>query len=55
LTPHSKGDYYRYLCEIETGEAQVAAGDSARKCYEAGLGIAVKEVRARQPLSLGSV
>jgi len=39
-----KGDYFRYLAEVYSGDLRKSAADSCRESYMAGLELAKKEV-----------
>ncbi|KAL8510865.1 hypothetical protein ACS0TY_017614 [Phlomoides rotata] len=48
-----KGDYYRYLAEIKTGDDRNEAANESLKAYEAATRIAEAELPSTDPIRLG--
>lgn len=48
-----KGDYYRYLCEILSGEEREAESQKAMEAYNAALDISKNELPPTHPTRLG--
>ncbi|XP_004478826.1 14-3-3 protein sigma [Dasypus novemcinctus] len=48
-----KGDYYRYLAEVATGDNKKRIIDSARSAYQEAMDISKKEMPPTHPIRLG--
>ncbi|XP_026156101.1 14-3-3 protein beta/alpha-1-like [Mastacembelus armatus] len=48
-----KGDYYRYLAEVATGEDKEAIIKNSQEAYQQALDISYKEMEATHPIRLG--
>ncbi|CAO2589400.1 14-3-3 protein sigma [Lemmus lemmus] len=48
-----KGDYYRYLAEVATGDDKKRIIDSARSAYQEAMDISKKEMPPTNPIRLG--
>ncbi|XP_034747725.1 14-3-3-like protein [Etheostoma cragini] len=48
-----KGDYYRYLAEVATGEKKEEIISSSRAAYQQALDISTKEMQPTHPIRLG--
>ncbi|XP_032392226.1 14-3-3-like protein [Etheostoma spectabile] len=48
-----KGDYYRYLAEVATGEKKEEIINSSRAAYQQALDISTKEMQPTHPIRLG--
>lgn len=48
-----KGDYYRYLAEIKSGDEKKEVADQSLKAYEAGTATAEAELPPNHPIRLG--
>jgi len=48
-----KGDYYRYLSEVATGEEKKEVVDSSQAAYKDALEIAEKQMAPTHPIRLG--
>lgn len=48
-----KGDYYRYISEVCSGDAYTEAGDNALTAYKAASEKAEKELKTTHPIRLG--
>ena len=48
-----KGDYYRYLAEVATGDARKAVVDDSQKAYQDAFDIAKSSMQPTHPIRLG--
>jgi len=48
-----KGDYYRYLAEVATGDARSAVVDDSQKAYQDAYDIAKSKMQPTHPIRLG--
>jgi len=48
-----KGDYYRYLAEVATGEARTTTVDNSQKAYQEAFDIAKSKMPTTHPIRLG--
>jgi len=48
-----KGDYYRYLAEVATGDARAGVVDDSQKSYQEAFDIAKAEMQPTHPIRLG--
>ncbi|XP_029982469.1 14-3-3 protein beta/alpha-1 [Sphaeramia orbicularis] len=48
-----KGDYYRYLAEVASGEGKEKATDNAQKSYTAAYEVSQKDMEPTHPIRLG--
>ncbi|KAG7235567.1 hypothetical protein INR49_002491 [Caranx melampygus] len=48
-----KGDYYRYLAEVATGEDKEAIINNSQEAYQKALDISYKEMQPTHPIRLG--
>ncbi|KAL1269410.1 hypothetical protein QQF64_031699 [Cirrhinus molitorella] len=48
-----KGDYYRYLSEVASGEAKTTTVESSQKAYQDAFEISKKEMQPTHPIRLG--
>jgi len=48
-----KGDYYRYLAEVATGDARMGVIDDSQKSYQEAFDIARAEMQPTHPIRLG--
>ncbi|XP_013864745.1 14-3-3 protein zeta/delta [Austrofundulus limnaeus] len=48
-----KGDYYRYLAEVATGEDKEAIINNSQDAYQKALDISIKEMQPTHPIRLG--
>ncbi|XP_013799454.2 14-3-3 protein sigma [Apteryx mantelli] len=48
-----KGDYFRYLAEVATGDDRKETIDSAQKAYQEAMDISKKEMQPTNPIRLG--
>ncbi|XP_059087918.1 14-3-3 protein zeta isoform X2 [Tigriopus californicus] len=48
-----KGDYYRYLAEVATGDARTATVDYSQKAYQEAFDIAKSKMQPTHPIRLG--
>merc|ERR1712214_82551 len=48
-----KGDYYRYLAEVATGEARTTTVDNSQKSYQEAFDIAKSKMPTTHPIRLG--
>ncbi|XP_015235985.1 14-3-3 protein beta/alpha-B-like [Cyprinodon tularosa] len=48
-----KGDYYRYLAEVATGEDKETIINNSQEAYQKALDISIKEMPATHPIRLG--
>ena len=50
-----KGDYYRYICEIQTDDEQEESVEKAKECYDKAREISVAELEPYKPTALGLI
>lgn len=48
-----KGDYYRYISEYTSGDANKKAGDNAHEAYKSATEVAEAELKTTHPIRLG--
>ena len=48
-----KGDYYRYLAEVATGDARKEVVDDSQKAYQDAFDIAKSSMQPTHPIRLG--
>ncbi|XP_072224011.1 14-3-3 protein beta/alpha-1-like [Leuresthes tenuis] len=48
-----KGDYYRYLSEVASGETKTKTVDNSQKAYQQAFDISKKEMQPTHPIRLG--
>ncbi|RXN28822.1 14-3-3 beta alpha-A [Labeo rohita] len=48
-----KGDYYRYLSEVASGESKTTTVDNSQKAYQDAFEISKKEMQPTHPIRLG--
>merc|ERR1712193_554038 len=48
-----KGDYYRYLAEVATGDARTATVENSQKAYQEAFDIAKSKMQPTHPIRLG--
>jgi len=48
-----KGDYYRYLAEVATGDARTATVENSQKAYQEAFDIAKSKMPTTHPIRLG--
>ncbi|XP_039521398.1 14-3-3 protein beta/alpha-B isoform X2 [Pimephales promelas] len=48
-----KGDYYRYLSEVASGETKTATVESSQKAYQDAFEISKKDMQPTHPIRLG--
>ena len=48
-----KGDYYRYISEYTSGDANAKAGENAHEAYKAATGVAESDLKTTHPIRLG--
>ncbi len=50
---HREADYYRYLCEFQTGAARENSSSKALVAYEAAQKVSVDSLQSTNPIRLG--
>nr|ALS04669.1 14-3-3 zeta [Pseudodiaptomus poplesia] len=49
----TKGDYYRYLAEVASGDARAAVVDDSQKAYQEAFDVAKSKMQPTHPIRLG--
>ena len=50
-----KGDYYRYICEVQSDDDRDETVEKARECYETALSISKNQLEQYKPTALGLI